>query len=177
MQALSVEDIGVRIGFTVAGRTCKERHKLKHLRKHQPHYLKQCWRTVIALMNLCYQTGIGHSLMSYLSKFNRRQRLTSRVGGVGYLGNEASRWSCSPHSSGPELGGCTAGRLKGDGAVGSTAGAWRRPSSDKGYLYCRVLSVGSNSSMCKHMTLQSFTIQLHLSWTEANSHNILFIFS
>lgn len=133
VQALSSEDTGVRLGFPTAGRTCKDRHKLKALRKH---YLKQCRRTFTALLNLLYQTGISHSLMSYLSKFYRRQRLTSRVGGVGYLGNE--------NSSGPELGSCTGGRLNGDGAVGSTAGARRRPSSDKRYLYCRVWSVGSN---------------------------------
>jgi len=93
VQALSSEDTGVRLGFPIVGRICKERHKLKPLRKH---YLKQCRRTFNALLNLSYQTGISHSLKSYLSKVNRRQRLTSRVGGAGNFGNENSR--------GPELG-------------------------------------------------------------------------
>lgn len=102
-----------------------------------------------------------HSLLSHLSKFYRRQRLTSRVGGVGYLRDETSRQICSSQSRGPELRGCTAGRLKGDGAVGSTAGAWWRPSSNKCYFYCRVWSVGSNSDVCTYMILHSVTIHLH----------------
>lgn len=115
--------------------------------------------------------------MSHLSKFYRRQHLASRVGGFGYLRNKTSGQGCSPESSGSKLGGCTAGRLNGDRAVGSTAGAWWRPSSDECYLYCRVWSVGSNSDICKPLTLHSVTIHIHLSWTKANYHKILSIFS
>ncbi len=116
--------------------------------------------------------------MSHLSKFYRRQRLTSRVEAVGYFWNETSSQSCSPQSSGPKLGGCTAGRMKGDRAVGSTAGAWWRPSSDKCYFYCRVVSVVQNSDVCKYLILHSVpSIHLHLFWMEAKSHKIISIYT